>query len=137
MVFLINLTCDVKVVHVLVLKLSDLTTCTVQIQSFSRRTLHHGVSGVCLQMLTEVTYTTARLFGVRAEIALSATRSRRTAHCTARSGTTRRENEAGVLPTGRQVPVLLGVSTKQECFPLDGKVWYYSVCTTADHFDYA
>ena len=27
------LTCDVKIVHVLVLKLSDLTTCTVQIQS--------------------------------------------------------------------------------------------------------
>ena len=34
MFFLINLTCDVKVVHVLVLKLSDLTTCTVQIQLY-------------------------------------------------------------------------------------------------------
>ena len=33
MIFNKILTCDVKVVHVLVLKLSDLTTCTVQIQS--------------------------------------------------------------------------------------------------------
>jgi hypothetical protein len=74
-------------------------------------------SGICLQMLQEITYTTARLFGCRAEIC--------TISC---------QHEAGVLPTDRQSLVLLGVCTKQECCPLDGKVRYYSVCMTVFFF---
>jgi hypothetical protein len=65
-------------------------------------------SGICLQMLTEITYATARLFSFRAEIC------------------TDLQHEAGVLPTDRQGPVLFDLSTKQEYCPLDCKVWYYS-----------
>jgi hypothetical protein len=70
-------------------------------------------SGICLQTLTEITNTTVKYFGFVADIL------------------TGLQYEVGVLPTERQRLVLLSVSTRQECCPLDGKIRYYSLCSTA------